>query len=306
MFLLSFTRLIKFSLQNFIRNIWLSAVTITIIVLTLFSVTTLVFVSAVTNQAISIVKSKVDVSVYFKPTVSQDQIFAVQANLQALPYVKDVKYVSKADALAKLRAQYQNSPLILESIKELQTNPLGDTLVVSTHNTADYQKIIDILNGTPQYAALVDNQSFEDNGYIIDKLEKLSSQIKGGVWAITIFFALIAILVIVNTIRIAIYTHRDEVAIMKLVGASNTFVRGPFLAEAVIYALVGLAITIGLTYLVASFSDPYVRALLGQTDFSLLAYLGSHSLAIFLTEFLGMLAFALTATAVALSRYLKV
>lgn len=306
MFILSLTRLIKFSLQNFIRNIWLSVVTITIIVLTLFSVTTLVFVSAITNESIKIVKSKVDVSVYFKPTVSQEEIFTVQTNLQALPYVKEVKYVSKADALAKLRAQYQDSPLILESIKELQTNPLGDTLVVGARQTADYQKVIDLLNATPQYAALIDNQSFADNRYIIDKLEKLSGQIKGVVWAITIFFALIAVAVIVNTIRIAIYTHRDEVAIMKLVGASNTFVRGPFLGEAVMYAFIGTVITIGLTYLAVSFSDPYVRGLLGQTNFSLLAYLGNHFFAIFLTEFAGMLVFALTATAVALSRYLKV
>src|SRR3989338_3433088 len=174
MFILNLTRIIKFSLQNFFRNIWLSAVTITIVVLTLFSVTSLVMVNAIMGQAITLVKSKVDVSVYFKPTVTQEQIFLVQNNLEALSYVKDVTYVSKADALAKLRAQYSDSPLISEALKELRENPLGDTLIVATHNTADYQKVIDILNATPEYAALIDNKSFDDNRFIIEKLETLS------------------------------------------------------------------------------------------------------------------------------------
>src|SRR3989339_1986295 len=108
MLLLSLSRLIKFSLQNFFRNIWLSIVTITIIVLTLFSVTSLVFINAVTNEAINLVKSKVDVSVYFKPTVTEAQIAVVQASLADKPYVREVKHVTKSEALATLREQYQD------------------------------------------------------------------------------------------------------------------------------------------------------------------------------------------------------
>src|SRR3989344_8617029 len=102
MLLLSLSRIIRFSIQNFFRNIWLSVVTITIVVLTLFSVTSLIMVNAIMGQAITLVKSKVDVSVYFKPTVTQEQIFLVQNNLQALSYVKKITYISKADALQKL------------------------------------------------------------------------------------------------------------------------------------------------------------------------------------------------------------
>ncbi|MDP1709887.1 MAG: permease-like cell division protein FtsX [Candidatus Komeilibacteria bacterium] len=306
MFILTLSRIVKFSLQNFLRNFWLAVVTITIIVLTLFSVTSLILVNSVMEQAIVLVKDKVDVSVYFKPTVSQEQIFLVQTNLQALNYVKDIKYVSKADALAKLHEQYQNSPLILEALRELQSNPLGDTLIVSTRETTDYQKVVDVLNTTPSYASLIDNKSFDDNRYIIEKLETLATQVRRGGWGITIFFALVAVLVIVNTIRIAIYTHRDEIAIMKLVGASNTFVRGPFLGEAILYAFVGTLITVILTYLVANFSNPYIAGLLGSNDFSLLNYLNVHFIIIFGLELLGMVIFSVLATAVALSRYLKV
>ncbi|OGY92172.1 MAG: hypothetical protein A3H70_04830 [Candidatus Komeilibacteria bacterium RIFCSPLOWO2_02_FULL_48_11] len=306
MLLLSLSRLIKFSLQNFFRNIWLSVVTITIVVLTLFSVTSLVFINAIMGEAIALVKSKVDISVYFKPTVSQEQIFAVQNGLEDLNYVKEVKYVSKAEALEKMRQQYNDSPLILDALKELQENPLGDTLVVTAKKTADYQKIVDVLNGTPQYAVLIDNKSFDDNRYIIEKLETLSGQIKSGGWAVTIFFAIIAVLVIINTIRIAIYTHRDEIAIMKLVGASNTFVRGPFLGEAILYAVIGAALTTALAYLVANVSDPYVAGLLGHANFSLASYLNGNFWKIFGTELAGMTAFSVLSTSVALSRYLKV
>ncbi|OJI06166.1 hypothetical protein BK004_05100 [bacterium CG10_46_32] len=303
---LSLSRIVKFSLQNFFRNIWLSIVTITIIVLTLFSVSSLVFVNAIMNEAITLVESKVDVSVYFKPTATENQIAAVQGSLEALPYVKQVKHVTKSEALAKLREQYKDSPLILESLKELDNNPLGDTLIVNTFETTDYQKVIDILNATPQFALLIDNQSFDDNSYIIDKLQKISSQITNIGWGITIFFGLISLLVIVNTIRIAIYTHRDEIGIMKLVGASNQFVRGPFLGEAILYACTGSFITFVLAYTVATFSDPYVIGLLGQVDFTLLGYLNQNILYIFGGELLGIVVISMIATALALRRYLKV
>jgi len=306
MLLLSLSRILKFSVQNFARNIWLSIVTITIIILTLFSVTSLIFVNAVMDQAIKLVESKVDVSVYFKPTTTPEQIFAVQTNIEALSYVKDVTYVSKSDALEKLRQQYNDSPLILESLKELDNNPLGDTLIVSTHETEDYQKVVDILNATPQYAVLIDNQNFDDNTYVIKKLEGISTQVARLGWGITFFFALISILVIVNTIRIAIYTHRDEIGIMKLVGASNWFVRGPFVGEAIIYAFVGSFITFALAYLVANFSDPYVVGLLGPVDFTLIDYLSSNIFVIFGAELIGIVVISVLATWLALSRYLKV
>ena len=299
-------RIAKFSIQNFFRNIWLSIVTITIIVLTLFSVTSLIFVNAVMDQAIKLVESKVDVSVYFKPTATQEQITSVQTYLDDLIYVKEVKYVSKSEALAKLREQYKDSPLILESLKELDNNPLGDTLIVNTYETQDYQKVIDVIEATPQFAVLVDSQSFDDNSYIINKLEGISKQVTGVGWGITIFFALISLLVIVNTIRIAIYTHRDEVGIMKLVGASNQFVRGPFVGEAFLYAVIGAVITFVMSYLVAAFSDPYIVGLLGQVDFTLLGYLTDNIFIIFGLELVGIVLISIIATALALRRYLRV
>jgi cell division transport system permease protein len=306
MFILSLSRIISFSFRNFVRNIWLSIVTITIIVLTLFSVTSLVFINATLDQAIGLVKSKIDVSVYFKPTVSEEQVFFVKDGIESLDYVKEVKYVSKSEALEKLRAQYNNSPLILESLKEIDNNPLGDTLIVGTFETADYQKVIDFLNATPEYSALIENKSFEDNEFIIERLEELSAKISGIGWVITAFFALVAILVIVNTIRIAIYTHEQEIRIMKLVGASNWFVRGPFIGEAILLAILGSIITIGLAYLFANFGDPYVRAVLGSVDFSLLGYLNSNFIKIFGLEMIGIVVVSVFSTFVALGRYLKV
>lgn len=306
MFLLSLSRIIKFALQNFVRNIWLAIVTITIIVLALFSVTSLVFVNAVMDKAIGLVESKVDISVFFKPVASQEQIMMVKDSLQSLEFVYGIVYVSKSEALENLRQRFNDRPLILESIKELDNNPLGDTLVISTNDTKDYQRVIDTLNFTPEYKALIDNNSFDDNEFIIARLEKLSNQITRAGWGIIIFFALVAILVIINTIRIAIYTHRNEIGIMKLVGASNSFVRGPFVLETAIYVLIGVAITIALTYVVAGFADPYVNGLLGPGVFSVMGYLNSNLVLVFGLELVGMLFVAAASSALALSRYLKV
>ena len=120
------------------------------------------------------------------------------------------------------------------------------------------------------------------------------------------FFGLISLLVIVNTIRIAIYTHRDEIGIMKLVGASNSFVRGPFLGEAILYAALGSTITFVLAYGVATFSDPYIVGLLGQVDFTLLGYLNRNVLYIFGGELLGIILISVFSTSLALRRYMRV
>jgi len=306
MMFLSISRITKFSLQNFARNIWLSIVTITIIVLTLFSVTSLVFINAVLNQAIKLVESKVDVSVYFKPTATEEQIAGVQSYLLELPYITQVAHVTKSEALAKLREQYKGSPLILESLKELSNNPLGDTLIVNTIATSDYEKVVDIMNATPQFAVLIDNQSFDDNSYVIEKLEQIAGQLTRIGWGVTLFFGLISLIVIINTIRIAIYTHRDEIGIMKLVGASNSFIRGPFVGEAILYALIGSGITFVLAYVVATFSDPYVVGLLGPVNFTLLSYLNQNVHYIFGGELLGIIFISVFATSLALRRYMRV
>lgn len=306
MFLLSLSRIIKFAWQNFFRQFWLSLVTITIIVLTLFSLTTLVFVNAVLGQAARLVKERVDVSIYFKPTATPEQILLVKSDLEQQNFVKSVKYVSKTEALEKLRQKYQDRPLIIDSLKELGNNPLGDTLVVSTPETSDYEKVIDFVTFTPQFNALVDNHSFDDNQFIISRLEKLSRQISAGLLALTAFLSVAAILVIVNTLRIAVYTQRTEIGIMKLVGASNWFVRGPFVLEVVFYAVIAVLAVSVLSYIFAVVAESYVSGLLGPGEFSLLAFLNGNYFRIFGLEFLGVLLVAAVSTAGALTKYLKV
>jgi cell division transport system permease protein len=141
---------------------------------------------------------------------------------------------------------------------------------------------------------------------VIEKLQKLSSQARRAVLGATIFFAVVAVLVMINTIRIAVYTHRDEVSIMKLVGASNAFVRGPFLGEAVIYSFLGAGVTLILTYFFAAASAPYVSGLFGQSNFNLMSYWQAHVGRIFFGELAATVVVSVLATIFALRRYLKV
>ena len=306
MLILSLSRVLRFAMQNFLRNIWLSIVTITIIILTLFSVTSLVFVNAVLDRAINLVQSKVDVSIFFKPVATSEQILLIKNDLESLEFVRQVTYISKSEALENLRQRYNDRPLILDSLKELDNNPLGDTLVVGTYETVDYQKVVDTLNLTPEYAPLVEKHSFTDNEFVIDRLQTLADQVTKAGWGITFFFALVAVLVIVNTIRIAIYTHRSEIGIMKLVGATNWFVRGPFVLETIMYVGLAIAITMALSYVVTIFAEPYVNGFLGPGVFSVTQYLNSNLVKIFGLELLGMLFVAGLSSALALNRYLKV
>ena len=124
MFLISFARVIKFSLQDFVRNIWLSVVTITILILALFSVNMLLTVNVISQAAIEVIKEKIDVNIYLKTDAEEIKIMALQSKISNLGQVKAVRYISKEEAMENFKTKHKSDPEILEALRELGKNPL--------------------------------------------------------------------------------------------------------------------------------------------------------------------------------------
>jgi len=303
--LVSFYRTIKFAFQSFWRNIWLSIVTIIILVLTLFSISIVGTINMVANAAIESVKEKVDVSAYFKNGVSETDILNTQANLESLSTVESIRYISSAEALAVFKEEHRDDPVVMESLEELAENPLPATLVIKANNIDDYRAILEVLE-SPEYSALIEDKDFEDHEEVITSLSNISKRVQRIGIIVSVIFIIIAILIIFNTIRINIYTHREEIGIMKLVGASNRFVRSPFLVESLMYAIIAVLISIAILYPLLGVITPQINDFFEGYDFNLIDYFNSHLWQIIGLQLAFSVVLSVLSSSIAIGKYLRV
>jgi cell division transport system permease protein len=239
---ISLFRVIKMGFVNFWRNFWLSAAATLVMVITLIILSILLLMFVLTNYSVQSIRERVDISAYFKIGLAEEQIQTVKKDLEANPRIREVSFVSAEQALADFKNNHIADPLILESLGELNENPLPATLQIKAHTLEEYPAIAEELQ-SEKYATAIDKVNFEDNRLIIEKLNRILKIIVTGGIGLVAIFSIIAILVIFNTITLTIYNRREEVEIMRLVGATNWYIRGPFLTEALMYSVVASIIT---------------------------------------------------------------
>lgn len=233
---ISFFRVVKTGLMNYARNLWLSAAATMVMTITLVIFSTLFLLFALTNFSLQSIQNTVDISVYFKIGLAESKIQALEQEIQNNPKVKEVKYTSAEQAFQNFKNKHANDPLITQSLNELTENPLPATLNIKAYNLEDYPSIANQLKDA-KYQEVVDKINFEDNRVIIERLNKILKFIVSFGVGLVAVFSLIAILVIFNTITLTIYNRREEVEIMRLVGATDWYIRGPFLTESFLYAI---------------------------------------------------------------------
>ncbi|PKL72773.1 hypothetical protein CVV26_00745 [Candidatus Kuenenbacteria bacterium HGW-Kuenenbacteria-1] len=296
---------IKIAFQNFYRNLWLFLVTIIIIVLALFSVNLLIVLNVLTNISVEVIKEKIDISVYFKPEASEEQIYSIKSRLEVLPEVKNARYLSKKEALEWFQKNHENDPKILEALQGLEDNPLGDSLIIRAKKISDYKTILNILD-EKQYNNFIYDKNFGDYENYIDQLNLISKKIQQIILIISLAFILIGILVILNTVRITIYARREEIRIMKLVGATNWFIKVPFILETVICAIFAFLFSIILFYPFLNIIQPLIFGFLKNYDFNIVTYFNQHFLQIFGWQFVCIIILSIISGSVAIKKYLKI
>ena len=304
-FLLSSYRVLRFTLQNIFRNFWLSFISLTMFVLTLLTVNVLVAVNALGGAALSALEQKVEVSVYFTPQTSDDIVKAAQGYLLGLTQVRDVKFVSAQETLDLFKERHKDNEVILQSLNEVGANPFGDALIVSARSSEDFPFILKALE-TPEFSPVIKEKDFTDYATIIERLKMISDRIRLAGIVLSLFFGLIATLVVFNTIRVAIYVHREEIGIMKLVGANDWFIRGPFLLEALFYTVGATLLMISLVYFGVHAADPWIADYFGDAHVSIGSYFFTNAPLIFGAQFIGMTVLSLATTLFAMRRYLRV
>ena len=300
----SFLRALSFALKDFWRNIWLSLVTITVLVLALLSFNILISLNAVSEQIVASVKERVDVSVFFKPEVQQAQIDNFREKVKQMPEVKEVTFISKEKALEDFRALHQDDPKINDALKELEKNPMVDTVVIKASNIEDYNKILNFIK-LDSNQEIIKYQNFTDHQKIIDSINSISDKVKKISLAVTGIFALIAILIVFNAIRVMLYTYKEEITVMRLVGASDWFIRLPFLLESILYSLFATGLAFLLLYAIFGAVGPSLSAFFASYNFNLIQYYNEHFLVIFFSELGAVIFLNIISSGIAIRRYLK-
>ena len=268
--LISLGRALKFSFQDIARNIWLSFVTVIILVLALFSVNLLIAVQVISSAAVDTVRDKIDISLYLRTEAAESDILALRGKIAALPNVREVTYISKQQALADFQKKHENNPDVIGALRELDTNPLSPSLAIHPQDPNKYDELINDLNHISD--PIIEARNFDDHKLLLQKIDTITSRISEAGFLVSLLFVLITLLFLYNTIRVAIYTHRQEIAIMRLVGASSLFIRAPFLISSVLYTLIGVIITTGLFYLFLSLLQPYLETFFLNYDFNIVSY----------------------------------
>ncbi len=276
---LSLFRVIKFSFQDIIRNIWLSLVTIIILILALFTVNMLLVVKAIGNTAEGAVKNMIDVSVDLKTNASDKEIEVLISKIKRLPNVKNITYISKEEALPIFKKEYQDNPDILQALNELGQNPLSPTIIIKPVNLDNFDSLVNQLNALD--SKIIESRDFTDYKLMLQKINDITDKVNDAGIVLSIIFVLITLLVVYNSVRVAIYTHRREISIMKLVGASTSFVQMPYLLSSFIYTCIAMIFIIVVFYPFLSLLQPYLETFFVDYHVNLIEYFYGNIFTIF-------------------------
>ncbi|MGF7228931.1 MAG: cell division protein FtsX [Candidatus Saccharibacteria bacterium] len=305
--MITFSRIVKTGLVNFVRNAWLAVAAMAVMTVTL----TIVLFSVVTNatfaNTIAQITDKIDVSVYLQDGLSTTQTQSFLNGIKALPNVKSVNYLTKDQALAAYQKQNAGNQQLLSAISATD-NPLPATIQIKPRDLNKMQDIKNYLSKPANVALQSDNPSYSgDRKAAIDKITHATNILRqAGIFAVVIF-AIISVLIIFNTIQMAIFNRRDELTIMRLLGASTWFIRGPFVVENIVYGIFSAALSITIIKVLFLLASSALQASsLGLLDINYAStYFSGHLWALLTTQLSVGILIGAASSVVATQRYLK-
>lgn len=245
-------RIIRTGLLNFIRNAWLGVAAMAVMVITLTIILFSVIANATFANTVQQITDKIDISVYLKDTVDKKTTESLQKQLSALENVKSIRLITKDEALENYKRQNAGNLDLLLAISQTD-NPLPATIQIKPKDPNKIESIKAFLEKKEIKELQSDETSYSgDRKNAIDKITSATTffQKVGVVGVIT--FAVISMLIIFNTIQMAIFNRRDEITIERLLGASTNFIRGPFIVESIIYGIVSGVLSLVIVHSVFS------------------------------------------------------
>jgi cell division transport system permease protein len=292
---------------GFWRNAFVSIAAIFVMTVALFVVGSTMMIDKLLNVSLENIQDKVDINVYFVVEAEESQIATLRSSLEALPDVKEVAYTSREEALAQFQERHRNDETIMQGLEELGDNPLGASLSIRAKETSQYESIAQFLSDQqaledPQ-APLIDQINFAKNKDAIAKLTNIIEAVERSTFIAMIVLVAASILITFNTIRLAIYTTREEISVMRLVGASNAFIRGPFMLQGIMYGVAAGVLSLLILYPIVLWLGPETEAFF---QFNLFSYFVQDFVRIFATLVGAGIVLGMVSSTLAVARYLHV
>lgn len=303
----SLRRVLRAGFIGFWRSAYVSLASVFVITVALFVIGSTMLLDQLLTVSLTNIQSKVDINVYFVTTAEESEIMALKTKVESLPDVAEVLYTSREDALTEYRLKNQNDSVAMQALEELGENPLGATIAIRAKETSQYENIARFLDeqkalATPQ-TPLIDEVNYADNKESIETLTKIINAVERASFITMMVLIVAAVLITFNTIRLAIYTAREEIAVMRLVGASNSFIRGPFMLQGVMYGVIAGVLALAILYPIMVWIGP---ATADFFEFDLYHYFVVNFSSLFLTLIGIGVGLGLVSSILAITRYLRV
>ncbi len=308
MFFQNFKRIFRWGVINFLRNGIVSFSSVLVMTVALLMIGSTILLSVFLNATLMNVEDKIDINVYFNVDAEEESILTLKNSLEILPEISSVTYVSKDLALEEFKERHKNDELTIQALKELEDNPLRARFNIKAVSPEQYDSIAQMLEGDTaislQYGdGFIDKVNYRDNKLVIERMKKIIYGVEQGGIITTIVLIFISILITFNTIRLAIYISKDEISVMRLVGAGKMYIRGPFVVAGALYGVVASLITIGLFYPITLSIKQHTEDLYGGID--LFRYYISNFNQIFLIILISGILLGAVSSYLAVRRYLR-
>ncbi len=296
-------RIFRAGWQGLTRDGGMMVANVFIMTMAISVVTSLFIFKDISRFVIANIQEKVDVSVYFKYDTTEEDILDAKEIIAELPEVTEITYISRDDALEKFVYTHKDNPVLMESLAEVGTNPFLASLGIRAAQASQYEAVVYYLeNSNLNY--LIEKIDYYQRKPVIERIYNLSSSFNRIGLILSLLLMMAAVLVAFNAVRLSIYNSREEIKIQKLVGASNWFVRGPFLVQGAICGFFAALISLLLFTLLAFGFNSQAAVLF--PDLKLFTFfMGSFWMILFVQLLTGVV-LGVVSGLVAVRRYLKV
>lgn len=294
-------RVLRSGLVGFFRNGLVSLSSVLVMVITASVLVGIVMFQSVLLFSVDRLNDQIDITVYFDLGAPEGEILDIKESLETLPEVAYVEYVSAPEALALFREKHKNDATILQALDEVGGNPIPAYLNIKALDSSQYESIATFLEDGAALSASsrdsIDSITYFENELVIERLTNVIAGIRQvGLGSMVVLIA-ISIVITFNTIRLVIFISRDEIRVMRLVGAHGNYIKGPFVIQGILYGLIASVVTMVLFYPVTKWLTQNLSSFLELNLFEYYAanFVQLLVIAVLATCFLGVISSLLAA-----------
>lgn len=296
-------RTFREGLDNFYRNGWLSLATVSVLAISLYVISVTIILGVTANIVLKNIQDKINVSVYFNSDVAENRILEIKDKIVGYQEIESIEYVSREQALEQFKKLGEKNSSISQALEEIGENPLLGALVIKAKNPNQYEIITKAITNA-SFSNDISRIDYEENKAAIDRLTGIIKLVQQVGLTLGIVFVFIGILITFNAIRLTMYSHKQEFEIMRLVGASNTYIKMPFIFEGIFYGAVSAFVVMICLYGTSKFLAPITRGSIGGDD--IVSFYFSNFFTIFGGLLFSGIFLGTVSGVIAIRRYLKI